>query len=129
MSQPIELAAAGEPARTRSHDHDPPLPRHPHGRRRLIRQRLSCAGARARTGEPEGAAGDGGGRAQAAVAVVSWNTRELLERCLHSLAEDARSGRAEVWVVDNASEDGSPEMVRESFGWVRLIASAENVGF
>ena len=42
-----------------------------------------------------------------AVAVISWNTRELLIRCLRSLAAEAESGRAEVWVVDNASADGS----------------------
>jgi N-acetylglucosaminyl-diphospho-decaprenol L-rhamnosyltransferase len=63
------------------------------------------------------------------VAVVSWNTRELLERCLRSLEPEARRGLAEVWVVDNASDDGSAEMVRERFGWVRLVASEENLGF
>jgi N-acetylglucosaminyl-diphospho-decaprenol L-rhamnosyltransferase len=63
------------------------------------------------------------------VAVVSWNTRELLRRCLGSLEPEARRGLAEVWVVDNASADGSAEMVSERFGWVRLIASDENLGF
>ena len=63
------------------------------------------------------------------VAVVSWNTRELLERCLSSLQPAADAGTAEVWVVDNASTDGSPDMVRERFGWVRLIASEENLGY
>ncbi len=64
-----------------------------------------------------------------AVAVVSWNTRELLACCLDSLHADARRGLAEVWVVDNASTDGSAELVRERFPWVKLIASAENLGF
>jgi GT2 family glycosyltransferase len=63
------------------------------------------------------------------VAVVSWNTRELLNRCLASLSAAARSGAAEVWVVDNASEDGSPDMVRASHPWVRLLALSENVGY
>jgi N-acetylglucosaminyl-diphospho-decaprenol L-rhamnosyltransferase len=63
------------------------------------------------------------------VAVVSWNTRALLEECLTSLQADAAAGRCEVWVVDNASGDGSPEMVRERFPWVRLLASEENLGF
>ncbi len=58
------------------------------------------------------------------LAVVSWNTRELLERCLRSLEPEAEAGRAEVWVVDNASADGSAELVRESFGWAELVASA-----
>jgi GT2 family glycosyltransferase len=64
-----------------------------------------------------------------AIAVVSWNTRELLDRCLRSLRADADKGAAEVWVVDNASSDGSPDMVREQHPWVRLIASKENLGY
>ena len=64
-----------------------------------------------------------------AVAVVSWNTRELLGDCLHSLEPAAATGLAEVWVVDNASSDGSAAMVRTDFPWVRLIASERNLGF
>jgi N-acetylglucosaminyl-diphospho-decaprenol L-rhamnosyltransferase len=63
------------------------------------------------------------------IAIVSWNTRDLLERCLHSLKPEVDQGRAEVWVVDNASTDGSPDLVRERFDWVHLIASDENHGF
>ncbi|MFL5913846.1 MAG: glycosyltransferase family 2 protein [Gaiellaceae bacterium] len=66
---------------------------------------------------------------QVAVAIVSWNTRDLLARSLESLAPEVERGRAEVWVVDNASGDGSAEMVRERFPWVRLVASEENLGF
>jgi len=57
-------------------------------------------------------------------AVVSWNTRELLARCLRSL-----DGIEDVWVVDNASADGSAEMVRAEFPDVRLVASERNLGF
>jgi GT2 family glycosyltransferase len=64
-----------------------------------------------------------------AVAVVSWNTRDLLAECLRSLAPEHEAGRAEVWVVDNASVDGSPELVRNEFPWVSLVASGENLGF
>jgi GT2 family glycosyltransferase len=63
------------------------------------------------------------------VAVVSWNTRELLDRCLASLADDAQAGSIEVWVVDNASGDGSAEMVRERHPWANLIALPENIGY
>lgn len=63
------------------------------------------------------------------VAVVSWNTRELLTRCLESLEPEVGAGRVELWVVDNASSDGSAELVRERFGWAELIASDENLGF
>jgi len=61
-----------------------------------------------------------------AVAVVSWNTRDLLRECLRSLEGEPQ---AEVWVVDNASADGSAQMVRSEFPSVRLEALTENVGF
>lgn len=67
--------------------------------------------------------------ATVAVVVVSWNTRGLLARCLESFAPEVERGHVEVCVVDNASEDGSAELVRERFGWARLIASEENLGF
>src|SRR3954469_3504632 len=63
------------------------------------------------------------------IAIVSWNTRDLLARCLVSLAPEVERGRAEVWVVDNASTDGSPDLVRDRYDWVHLIASDENLGF
>ena len=63
------------------------------------------------------------------VAVVSWNTCALLARCLDAFKADADRGLAEVWVVDNASSDGSPELVRDEYPWVKLIASQENLGF
>ena len=69
------------------------------------------------------------GPAQVTLAVVSWNTRELLARCLDSVAEEVASGRVEAWVVDNASSDGSAELVRDSYPWARLCALGENVGF
>jgi N-acetylglucosaminyl-diphospho-decaprenol L-rhamnosyltransferase len=66
------------------------------------------------------------------IVIVSYRVRELLRRCLDSvLAELARSPglTAEVVVVDNASEDGSAEMVAAAFPQVRLMASATNRGF
>ncbi len=67
--------------------------------------------------------------ATVAVAVVSWNTRELLDRCLRSLRPEAEAGRAEVWVVDNGSSDGSPDLVRERHPWVTLVEPGENLGY
>ena len=67
--------------------------------------------------------------AQITVAIVSWNTRDLLDRCLDSLYQDSQVGRADVWVIDNASSDRSAELVRDRYPWVRLIASRENLGF
>jgi GT2 family glycosyltransferase len=63
------------------------------------------------------------------VAVVSWNTRELLGQCLDSLAPSVEAGDAEVWVVDNASSDGSGDMVRKCFPWATLVEPGENLGF
>jgi N-acetylglucosaminyl-diphospho-decaprenol L-rhamnosyltransferase len=66
---------------------------------------------------------------QISVAVVSWNTRELLDHCLRSIEPDFRAGLAEAWVVDNASTDGSAELVRNSHPWARLLVAPENLGF
>lgn len=63
------------------------------------------------------------------IAVVSFNTRELLDRCLESMRPAAEAGVAEVWVVDNASSDSSAEMVAERHAWVRLERSDQNLGF
>jgi len=65
------------------------------------------------------------------VLIVNWNVRELLRTCLNSVLIDlASSGlEAKVWTVDNASSDGSPEMLRTDFPQVRLVASQENLGF
>ncbi|MCL6647226.1 MAG: glycosyltransferase family 2 protein [Chloroflexi bacterium] len=61
-----------------------------------------------------------------AVIIVSFNTRDLLRACLASLAPDAP---AEVWVVENGSRDGSPEMVAREFPDVRLLLPGANLGF
>jgi N-acetylglucosaminyl-diphospho-decaprenol L-rhamnosyltransferase len=63
------------------------------------------------------------------VAVVTAQTREPLRRCLESLHPDAESGLAEVHVVDNASSDGTAEMVAADFGWARLHAGPDNLGY
>jgi N-acetylglucosaminyl-diphospho-decaprenol L-rhamnosyltransferase len=74
-------------------------------------------------------AAGGSTEAPVIVAVVSWNTRELLDRCLRSLEPDVRAGTAEVWVVDNASSDGSADMVRRHHDWAHLVALTENLGY
>ena len=56
------------------------------------------------------------------VVIVNYKVRDLLRDCLRSLEHDLGRLRGEVWVVDNASGDGSVEMVRAEFPWVRLIA-------
>jgi N-acetylglucosaminyl-diphospho-decaprenol L-rhamnosyltransferase len=62
------------------------------------------------------------------VIIVSWNVRELLKGCIRSLLA-SEGVRSEIIVVDNASADGTPDMIRSEFPSVELIASSENLGF
>jgi N-acetylglucosaminyl-diphospho-decaprenol L-rhamnosyltransferase len=66
-----------------------------------------------------------------AIVIVSWNVRGLLEACLTSVygSLEGSNLRGEVWVVDNASSDGSAEMVRERFLQARLVVNETNIGF
>ncbi|HUR85626.1 MAG TPA: asparagine synthase (glutamine-hydrolyzing) [Solirubrobacteraceae bacterium] len=63
------------------------------------------------------------------VIIVNWNTSALLRNCLASLAGHLAPVDHEVIVVDNASADGSPDMVEAEFPQVRLVRNAQNVGF
>lgn len=63
------------------------------------------------------------------IIIVNWNTREILRDCLRSVYENAGEIDFDVIVVDNASTDGSVEMVRREFDKVQLIANPENRGF
>lgn len=63
------------------------------------------------------------------IIVVSYNTRELTHACLESVYRETGLPDFEVIVVDNASTDGSAEMIRSEFPQVRLLALDENVGF
>src|SRR5688572_13233203 len=62
------------------------------------------------------------------VIIVNFNGRHLLGELFESLARQTRPAD-EIIMVDNASADGSLEYVRESFPWVKVIASKTNVGF
>ena len=63
------------------------------------------------------------------VVIVAWNAKNYLELCLESLAAAPPRRSLEVLVVDNASTDGTSEMVETRFPWVKLIKSDENLGF
>ncbi len=66
------------------------------------------------------------------IIIVNWNTKDLLHRCLETVQaniQSAPSALMETIVVDNASQDGSAQMVRKYFPRVHLIENQENRGF
>ena len=62
------------------------------------------------------------------IVVVNWNAKSLLRDCLRSISDQTQVTH-ETIVVDNASHDGSTEMVRCEFANVILVADSENRGF
>ena len=63
------------------------------------------------------------------ILIVNWNTRDKLRACLASIRQFPTDEPSEVIVVDNASSDGSAEMVRAEFPEVRLIEPGSNTGY
>jgi N-acetylglucosaminyl-diphospho-decaprenol L-rhamnosyltransferase len=63
------------------------------------------------------------------IVIVAYRSRELLHACLTSLRSHPPERGMVVWVVDNASQDGTVEMIRSDFSEVELIASDRNLGF
>ena len=66
---------------------------------------------------------------QISVIIVNWNTREMLSECLSSVYSVMDPLNSEVIVVDNASDDGSQEMVETEFPQVTMIKNTVNKGF
>lgn len=63
------------------------------------------------------------------IVIVAWNAKEFLRQCLYSVYRETQEIAFEVFVVDNASSDGTSEMVKTEFPQVRLIRSEKNLGF
>jgi GT2 family glycosyltransferase len=69
------------------------------------------------------------------IVILNYNTREHLHACLEALRAEASTSlgggpiQAEVFVVDNASSDGSADMTAAQFPWVKLIRSQHNGGY
>ena len=63
------------------------------------------------------------------IVIVNWNTRDMLRDCLASVFAGLGALEAEVFVVDNGSTDGSPEMLGAEFPQVVTIANRDNRGF
>ena len=63
------------------------------------------------------------------IILVNYNTKDLTSDCIKSVYEKTQDLQYEIFVVDNASSDGSAQMIKEEFPNIRLIESPENLGF
>ncbi|OZA65091.1 MAG: hypothetical protein B7X72_08005 [Sphingobacteriia bacterium 39-39-8] len=63
------------------------------------------------------------------IIIVNYNVRFFLEQCLHSVYKAVQGLNAEVWVVDNASTDGSLDYLQPLFPWVHFLPNPENIGY
>src|SRR5690606_11674520 len=66
---------------------------------------------------------------QLSVIILNYNVRYFLEQCILSVQESLKNIDSEIIIVDNASSDGSCQMIKEHFEKVILIENKENIGF
>jgi GT2 family glycosyltransferase len=86
-----------------------------------VRPRASLSRPRATASEA--------GVVDVSVCIVNWNGCEMLRACLTSLLSQPQGAKLEIVVVDNASQDGAPDMVAREFPDVTLVRNAHNLGF
>jgi GT2 family glycosyltransferase len=67
-----------------------------------------------------------GNESDISIIIVNWNTKRLLLDCLASVFKTVQNVSMEIWVVDNASIDGSVEAVRHSYPDVKIIQNSKN---
>ena len=63
------------------------------------------------------------------IIIVNWNTKKLLLDCIRSIHETVKNISFEIWLVDNASTDGSLEAVKQNYPDVNIIRNKKNLGF
>lgn len=63
------------------------------------------------------------------IVIVNYNTKDLTADCLESVYRTVKGISFEIFVVDNASSDGSVECIRSKYPLVKLIKNGENLGF
>lgn len=63
------------------------------------------------------------------IIIVSWNTGDLLKKCLQSIYQNQAGLSIEIFVVDNNSSDETVAMIRKEFPLIKLIVNDKNLGF
>ncbi len=63
------------------------------------------------------------------IIIVNYNVKEFIQNLLESIKSASKKISAEVIIVDNASDDGSIELIRQKYPWVKLIVNSRNLGF
>src|SRR5437016_2767767 len=63
------------------------------------------------------------------IIIVNWNTRYVLESCILSVIKTCGSIDYEICIVDNASSDGSSDMVKTKFPQTIFVQNNDNMGF
>ena len=63
------------------------------------------------------------------IIIVAYKSRDEIGRCLGSLPRELGGREVEIIVVDNSPGDGTGDLMRRDFPWVRQVAAPENLGF
>jgi len=63
------------------------------------------------------------------IIIISYNTKDILKQCVDSVVKQTKAIQYEIIIVDNASKDGSAEMIKTDFPDIVLIENQENKGF
>ena len=63
------------------------------------------------------------------IIIVNYNVKEFLQNLIHSIEKASSTITKEIIVIDNASDDGSVDFIKEKFPYVKLIANQKNLGF
>lgn len=63
------------------------------------------------------------------IIILNWNKKDLTRNCLNSILKNTEYPYYEIIVVDNGSNDGSPQMIKNEYPMVKLIENKRNLGF
>ena len=66
---------------------------------------------------------------EVSIILVNYKTKDLTRNCINSIVEKTQNLAYDIYVVDNNSQDGTCEMIKSEFPWVKLIENPKNSGF